>query len=86
MNDHLVPQGPLHYGPELERFEQLVEGARRARLVQPGCDFFPQRVGDDVLVWCFFNRGGPPGKRYKHVDGWLDSFEHDLRDCFFLAA
>ena len=50
------------------------------------CDLYPQREGDDVLVWCFFNYGGPPGKRYKHVDGWLKAFEQDLREGYFLAA
>jgi len=83
---YLVPRGPLHDTDELEQFEAIVQAAYRARLVRARCDFFPQRVGGDVLVWCFFNRGGPPGKRYRHVRGWLASFRQDLQDGFFLAA
>lgn len=85
MND-VVPRGPLRDSEELDRFTELVQAAYRDRLLQPQCDFFPQRVGEDVLVWCFSNRGGPPGKRYKHMAGWLQDFEHDLRDGYFLAA
>jgi len=82
----VIPRGPLHYGEEFERFEELAQAAHRERWVTPRCDLFPQREGDDILVWCFFNRGGPPGKRYKHVPGWLEAFERDLRDGFFLAV
>jgi hypothetical protein len=81
-----IPRGPLHDSEELSQFEQSVRAAHRDRLVGPRCEFFPQRVGEDILVWCFDNRGGPPGKRYKHVAGWLQEFEHDLRECYFLAA
>jgi hypothetical protein len=82
----VIPRGPLRDDAELNRFTELVQAAHRARVVGPQCDFFPQRVGEDVLVFCFSNRGGPPGKRYKHVTGWLQDFEHDLNEGYFLAA
>jgi hypothetical protein len=84
--NNVVPRGPLRDGEELDRFAELVQAAHQARLLLPQCDFFPQRVGEDVLVWCFSNRGGPPGKRYRHVTGWLQELQHDLRNGYFLPA
>jgi len=82
-----VPRGPLRNDEELERISELVEAARRARLLRPQCEFVPQRVGGDVLMWCISTiRGVPAGKRYHHMDGWLQQFERDLRDGYFLAV
>jgi hypothetical protein len=80
-----VTRGPLHDSRELARFNELINAAHRDRVLRWQCEPIAQVVGPDVMVYCPMNRGGPPGKRYRHVTGWLSEFERDLRDCYFLA-
>jgi hypothetical protein len=79
----VTPRRPVR-DEELGRFYERVDEARRIRVTR--ADFLvPQVIEErDVIVRCL--HGGVPGKRYRYEAGWLQEFEHDLRDCYFLAA
>ena len=79
-----IPRRPIR-DEELERFWQVVDEARQARITRADFQVPVVDQGRDVLVYCF-NPGGAPGKRYRYEPGWIEAFRHDLRDCLFLAA